>query len=63
MSRLKPCPLCGEAAMLDREDIFCDNCHLVINFSDFIYSGDAADWQEAKELAIETWNRRVSVND
>lgn len=59
MAELKPCPLCGQKPMLDRHEIYCDNCHLIINFSDFVYSGEADDWEEAKEMAVKTWNTRT----
>ena len=60
MSELKPCPLCGQTPMLDKNEIFCDDCHLVINFDDFVYSGEADDWEESKEMAINTWTTRTN---
>ena len=60
---LKPCPLCGGAVMLDREDIFCDNCHLILRFDDYVYSGEAQDLKEATELGIEAWNSRVETEE
>ena len=59
MTKLKPCPLCGEQVCIDREDIFCDYCHLSCRIDDRIYNGEAATYEEAREQAIETWNRRV----
>lgn len=56
---LKPCPLCGDAVVIDREGIYCDCCHLVLRFDDYIYSGEAKDWEEAREMGIEAWNVRA----
>lgn len=63
MAELKPCPLCGGAVMLDREYIFCDNCHIVLRFDDYVYSGEAQDMKEATELGIEAWNRRTEKKE
>lgn len=59
MNELKPCPLCGNEVSLDREDIFCDFCHLVLRFDDYIYCGEAKDLKEAREMGIEAWNTRA----
>lgn len=59
MVKLLPCPFCGQIPMIDKNEIFCDDCHVVINFSDFVYSGEADDLEEAKEMAINTWNTRT----
>ena len=56
---LKPCPFCGGLPLKDREDIFCDECHVSMKFSDRIYTGEAENWQEAIEQTIEAWNRRA----
>lgn len=57
---LKPCPLCGNEVLIDREDIFCDYCHLVLRFDDYIYTGKAKDLEEARKMGIEAWNRRAT---
>ncbi len=59
MDELKPCPFCGESVGIDREYIFCDNCHLILRFDDRVYNGEAENLKEAREQAIEIWNRRV----
>lgn len=58
-NELNSCPLCGKDASIDREDIFCDYCHLTLRFDDLVYSGEAQNLVEARKIAIETWNRRV----
>lgn len=59
MIKLKTCPFCGGEVILDREDIFCDNCHVSMKINDRLYNGEAETYTEAKEQAIETWNNRV----
>lgn len=63
MRKLKPCPLCGEPVCLDKEDIFCDNCHLILRFDDYVYSGEAENLTEAREIGIKAWNTRTPQND
>ena len=58
--KLKPCPLCGESVGINREYIFCDYCHLILRFDDRIYNGEAETLQEARNQAIECWNRRAN---
>ena len=55
---LKPCPFCGDMPYFDREELFCD-CGVRIKFDQFIYSGEARDRAEARELAMKIWNERV----
>lgn len=57
--KLKPCPLCGEEVSIDREYIFCDYCHLICRIDDRIYNGEAENYQEARQQAIECWNTRT----
>lgn len=59
MDELLPCPLCGEPVYLDREEIFCDSCHLILRFDDYVYSGEAENITEAKELGKKAWNTRT----
>lgn len=58
-NELKPCPLCGDAVGIDREYLFCDNCHLILRFDDYVYNGEAINLEEARKIGIEAWNRRV----
>lgn len=58
-NELKPCPLCGEVVGIDREYIFCDNCHLICRIDDRLYNGEAETYAEAKQQTIEAWNRRA----
>lgn len=58
---LKPCPLCGEAVHLDREEIFCDYCYLSLKFENMIYNGEAKNLKEAREKGIELWQKRDGV--
>ena len=59
MKELKKCPFCGGEVMLDREDIFCDNCHVSMKIHDRLYNGEAENYAEAREQTIEAWNRRA----
>lgn len=60
MSELKPCPFCGgKAVHLDDENIYCYYCGATFLLDDFIYRGEAEDYEEARQMAIEAWNRRV----
>lgn len=61
--KLKPCPCCGGEVILDRDMIFCDNCHLILRFDDYVYSGEAQDYKEAEELGINAWNTRVETEE
>ena len=58
--KLKPnnCPCCGGHSVLDREDIFCQDCGLSLDIYQFIQRGEAETYQEAREKAIEVWNTR-----
>ena len=56
--KLLPCPFCGGEAMLDREYIFCDECHLIMRIDDILYSNEAETYEEARNQAIEQWNTR-----
>lgn len=62
-TKLKPCPFCGGEAMLDREAIFCDNCHVSMRIDDRLYNKEAETYKEAREQAIEAWNRRTTTED
>ena len=59
MDNLKPCPLCGDEVGIDKEYIYCDCCHLILRFDDYVYNGEAKDLKEAREIGIEAWNRRA----
>lgn len=60
---LKHCPLCGNKASLDREDIFCDKCGLSLSITNLLYNGEATFYEEAVDLAVETWNTRQPVKN
>lgn len=57
-TQLLPCPFCGGEASLDREDIFCDSCHLSMKIDDRLYNREAENYEEAREQTIEAWNTR-----
>lgn len=60
MNELKPCPFCGgKAVHLDDENIYCYHCGVTFLLDDFIYRGEAEDYEEARQMAIESWNRRA----
>ena len=60
MNELKQCPFCGgKAVHLDDENIYCYHCGVTFLLDDFIYRGEAEDYEEAREMAIESWNRRA----
>lgn len=61
MSELKCCPFCGGEAILDREDIFCDYCHLSMRIDDRLYNREVETYEEAKQQAIENWNTRTPM--
>ena len=57
MEELKPCPFCGGEADLTHYEIdgylaLCTKCDAMIE-----------NWFEAKEAAIEAWNRRAYEKD
>lgn len=58
---LLPCPFCGGVAILDREDIFCDDCNASISIWDKLYNKKAENYTEAKTQAINTWNKRANI--
>ena len=60
MAELKKCPFCGGEAILDREDIFCDDCHLSMKIHDRLYNREAETYEEAKKQTIEAWNNRAT---
>lgn len=62
-TKLLPCPFCGGEALLDREDIFCDDCHLSMKIDDRVYNGEAENYEEAKKQSIEAWNTRKPMDD
>jgi Lar family restriction alleviation protein len=62
-TKLLPCPFCGGEALLDREDIFCDDCHLSMRIDDRVYNGEAENYEEAKKQAIEAWNTRKPMDN
>ena len=60
MNELKSCPFCGgKAVHLDDDNIYCYYCGVTFLLDDFIYRGEAEDYEEARQMAIEAWNRRV----
>lgn len=62
MAKLKPCPLCGGKAMLDKEEIFCGDCHLMLPIQLYVLSYTSVDgfptYDEARKNMIELWNKR-----
>lgn len=61
--KLKHCPICGREVVIDREDIFCDYCHLSMRIDDRLYNGEAETYEEAKQQAIENWNTRTPMDN
>ena len=61
--KLKRCPFCGGEVLLDREDIFCDNCHLSMRIFDRYLSREAETYQEARIQTIEQWNTRKPMEE
>lgn len=57
-TNLLPCPFCAGEALIDREYIFCDNCHLLMRIDDRLYNGEAQTYEEARQQTIEAWNTR-----
>ena len=55
---LKPCPFCGGVAILDREEIFCDECYVSMKIRPRQDYGEAKNYRNARALAIENWNMR-----
>ena len=60
--KLLSCPFCGGEAILDREDIFCDYCHLSMKIDDRLYNREAENYEEARTQAIEAWNTRKPMD-
>ena len=60
--KLLPCPFCGGEAILDKEDIFCDQCHLSMRIDDRLYNREAENYEEARTQAIEDWNTRKPID-
>lgn len=60
--KLKPCPFCGGEAILDREDIFCDCCHVSMRIDDRICNREAENYTQAVEQTIEAWNTRKPMD-
>jgi len=64
MDVLKSCPFCGQQPHMDKHEIFCD-CGVKIEFP--LYQWGVSDkaregfptYEQAKECAIEAWNRRA----
>jgi predicted DsbA family dithiol-disulfide isomerase len=50
-----------EEAVLDREDIFCDNCYLSMRIDSRLSNREAETYKEARQQAIETWNTRTPM--
>jgi hypothetical protein len=60
--KLLLCPFCGGEVYLDREYIFCDDCHLIMRIDDRLYNGEAITYDEAKEQTIKAWNTRKPLD-
>lgn len=62
MIKLKPCPFCGDVPHLDRHEIFCD-CGAKLQIDEFRYqvmdNGLYPTYEEAKQMMVDAWNRRV----
>lgn len=61
MTNLKPCPLCGDIVMIDREEIFCD-CGLALSIEPYViddYKSELPTYEEARQNMIDKWNRRI----
>lgn len=58
MAQLKKCPFCGGEVLLDREDIFCDECHVSMRIDDRLMNREAKTYEEAREQTITAWNTR-----
>ena len=62
-TKLLPCPFCGGEAIIDREDIFCDNCYLSMRIDSRVHNGDAETYDEARTQAINDWNTRKPMDN
>lgn len=71
MNELKPCPFCGESRMLEirsKERKDRDKCKFtaeVVCLRCFVTAcNHSFDWfeEEAKEKAINAWNRRITID-
>lgn len=62
-SKVLPCPCCKGFSVVDREDVFCTECGLNLKINDFIYRGEAENYEQAREMAIEQWNTRKPMQD
>ena len=62
-TELKACPFCGGEAVIDREDIFCDVCHLSMRIYARLHNGEAETYEEARQQAIENWNTRKPMDN
>lgn len=62
MTELKRCPFCGGEAIIDREDIFCDNCFLSMRIDSRVINGEAKTYEEARKQTIESWNTRKPMD-
>ena len=61
--KLLPCPFCGGEAIIDRDEIFCDSCHLQMRYENRIYSMEAMNYEEAREQTFEAWNNRATESE
>ena len=62
--KLKPCPFCGEKAILERDRIGlycaqCTNCGCMTTFQFDFGEGEEA----SKRKAADVWNRRAGEQD
>lgn len=56
------CPCCGGVSMIDKEGIFCNQCHLSMRIDDRLYSKEAETYEEARTQTINAWNTRKPMD-
>lgn len=63
MTKLKPCPFCGNTAVDVKDDCYpAPNYYVVCDYNDD-GCGASSGFCRTEEEAIEVWNRRASEND
>lgn len=63
MIKLKPCPLCDGKAILDKEEIYCEDCYLTLKIQLYVLGSTSVEgfptYDEARKNMIELWNRKA----